>query len=127
MLSGLMSRWMMPRLCAYTSARATSLRMLTASRTDSGPRESRARSDSPSTNGMMKNGNPSVSPALSTGTMCGCWSAADNMISRLNRSTETVAASSYGKTFTTTVRPSELSRATNTDDIPPPPSSRSMV
>ena len=34
--------------------------MLTASRTDSGPRDSRARSDSPSTNGMMKYGSPSA-------------------------------------------------------------------
>ncbi len=41
------------------------------------------------------------------------------MISRLNRSTETVAASSYGSTFTTTVRPSALSRATKTVDMPP--------
>ena len=89
--------------------------MLTASRTESGPRDSLARSDSPSTNGMMKNGSPSaVSPALSTGTMCGCCSAAESMISRLNRSTETVAASSYGSTLTTTIRPSALSRATNT-------------
>src|SRR5215475_15899572 len=49
------------------------------------------------------------------------------MISRLNRSTETVAASSNGRTLMTTVRPSVLSRATNTLDIPPPPSSRSTV
>src|SRR3569833_493276 len=125
MLSGLMSRWMIPRPCAYWSARATSLRMLTASRTDSGPRASRARTDSPSTNGMMKNGSPSASPALSTGTMCGCCRAAESMISRLKRSTETLAASSYGRTFTTTIRPSTLSRATKTVDIPPPPSSRS--
>ena len=85
--------------------------MLTASRTESGPRDSRARSDSPSTNGMMKNGSRivgapassgAVSPALSTGTMCGCCSAAESMISRLNRSTETVAASSYGSTLMTT-------------------------
>src|SRR5215813_8371607 len=49
------------------------------------------------------------------------------MISRLNRSTETVAASSSGRTLMTTVRPSALSRATNTLDMPPPPSSRSRV
>ena len=85
---------------------------------------------------MMKNGSgvggdtdasAGISPALSTGTMCGCWSAAESMISRLNRSTETAAASSYGSTFTTTARPSALSRATKTVDMPPPPSSRSRV
>ena len=47
----------------------------------------RARSDSPSTNGIVKYGSPSVSPALSTGTMCGCWSRAASRISRWNRST----------------------------------------
>ena len=53
-LSGLMSRWTMPRSCAYASARATSCRRLTASVIESAPaRESRARSDSPSTNGIV--------------------------------------------------------------------------
>src|SRR5437870_3959441 len=49
------------------------------------------------------------------------------MISRLNRSTDTPAAISNGSTFTTMRRSSARSWATNTRDIPPPPSSRSMT
>jgi len=52
-LSGLMSRCTTPRACAYASARDTSRRMLTTSLTASGPRASRSRSDSPSTNGIV--------------------------------------------------------------------------
>ena len=101
--------------------------MLTVSLTESGPRVSRVRSDSPSMNGMMKNGSPSTSPELSTGTMCGCCNAADTRISRLKRSTETAAASSDGSTLTTTLRLSALSWATYTVAMPPPVSSRSSV
>ena len=54
-------------------------------------RASRARSDSPSTNGIVKYGSPSASPAVSSGTMCGCWSRAASWISRLNRSTRDAA------------------------------------
>ena len=87
----------------------------------------RERQGSPSTNGMMNQGSPSVSPAASTGTMCGCCNRAASMISRLNRSMLTLAAISGGSTFTTTCRASAVSVATNTLDMPPPPSSRSMV
>ena len=80
-----------------------------------------ARGDRPDRGGRY------VSPALRMPTMCGCWSAAPSMISRLQRSTDTDCASSCGSTLTTTQRPSALSSTTNTRDIPPPPSSRSMV
>ncbi len=54
MLSGLMSRWTMPCLCAMARASATSRMMRTASGTGSSPsRASLARSDSPSMKGMM--------------------------------------------------------------------------
>ena len=53
MFSGLMSRWTMPCECAYASARATSRRMLTASGTGTGPCWMRARSECPSTNGIV--------------------------------------------------------------------------
>ena len=125
-LSGLMSRCTTPRACAKASARATSLRMLTVCAIDSGPRASRVRSDSPSTNGIVKYGSPPVSPALSTPTMCGCWSAAESMISRRNLSADSSEAISGDRTFTTIWRWSFLSRATYTRLMPPPPSSDSM-
>ena len=53
-LSGLISRWITPCSCAYWSARATSRRMWTVSLIESAPsRLSRARNDSPSTNGIV--------------------------------------------------------------------------
>ena len=52
-LSGLMSRCTTPRWCAYASARVTSRRIPITSVTASGPRPSRARSDSPSTKGIV--------------------------------------------------------------------------
>ena len=53
-LSGLMSRCTTPCPCAYSSARATSRRMAVTSRSGSAPSlASRARSDSPSTNGIV--------------------------------------------------------------------------
>ena len=127
-LSGLMSRCTIPRSCAYANAATISRRIRIASLTGNSPcRARRARSDSPSTNGMVKYGSPFASPAESSGTMCGCWSFAASRISRLNRSSDTCAAVSLGNTFTTTLRPSASSSATNTRDIPPPPSSRSSV
>ena len=68
-----------------------------------------------------------MSPAVSTGTMFACCSAATVWISRSNRSTLIPCASSGESTFTTTLRLSRSSSATNTRDIPPPPSSRSSV
>ena len=54
MFSGLMSRWMTPCACAYPSAAATSRAMPSASSTGSCfSRARRARSDSPSTYGMV--------------------------------------------------------------------------
>ena len=53
-LSGLMSRWTMPRLCAYCSARAMSPKMRRISTVVSGVGSpSRTRSDSPSTYGIV--------------------------------------------------------------------------
>ncbi len=59
--------------------------------------------------------------------MCGCCSRAAIAISRLKRSAESVAATSDESTFTTMCRPSALSVATNTRDIPPRGSSRSRT
>ena len=127
-LSGLMSRCTTPASCAKASALATSRSTRIASITGSSPRwASWARSDSPFTYGIVKNGRPSDAPAVRSGTMCGCWSCAASEISRLNRSTETCPAMSDGNTFTTTFRPSARSVATKTRDMPPPPSSRSRV
>src|SRR6476619_6701324 len=58
--------------------------------------------------------------------MCGCWSEAASWISRRKRSMFTAADISGGSTLMTTWRPSAVSRARNTCDMPPPPSSRSM-
>ena len=77
--------------------------------------------------GIVKYGSPPVSPATSSGTMCGCWRRAARLISRLNRSIDTPEAISGGSTFTTTDRPRAVSSATKTLDMPPPPSSRSSV
>ena len=90
-------------------------------------RPRRARSDSPSTNGIVKYGTPAALPAVSTGTMFACCSDAAVRISRWNRSALISAASSVESTFTTTLRLSCVSSARNTSDIPPPPSSRSSV
>ena len=49
------------------------------------------------------------------------------MISRRNRSTDTAAARSGDRTLTTTSRASAVSRARNTRDMPPPPSSRPIT
>ena len=49
------------------------------------------------------------------------------MISRLNRSAEIVAVTCGGRSLMTTRRSSLSSRATNTRDMPPPPSSRSRT
>ena len=65
---------------------------------------------------------PSMAPAESSGTMCGFWSRAASAISRLNRSVDTPAAISAGSTLITTRRCRAVSSATNTRDIPPPPS-----
>ena len=127
-LSGLMSRCTTPRACAYAKARATSRRTLVVSVIERAPSvASRARSDWPSTYGIVKYGRPFVSPAVSTGTMFACCMDAARRISRSNRSALSAAASSGASTLTTTRRPSRFSRATNTRDIPPPPSSRSSV
>src|SRR5688572_22496012 len=58
-------------------------------------------------------------------TTCGCCSRAMSWISRRKRSALTPADCSSESTFTTTSRSSDRSCATNTRDIPPPPSSRS--
>ena len=126
MLSGLISRWMIPRSCAYASALATSRNTLTTSAIgNSRTRSIRARSDSPSIYGMLNHGSPCSDPTLSTGTMCGCCSRANNKVSRLKRSTFTTAANSLGSTFNTIWRRRARSSARKTRDIPPPPSSRS--
>src|SRR5439155_10890053 len=91
------------------------------------PRASRSRSDSPSTSGMVKYGRSATSPAVSSGTMWGWWHRAQSAISRSNRSALVPAATSGRRTLTTTCRPSLLSVATKTRDIPPAGSSRSIV
>jgi hypothetical protein len=48
-------------------------------------------------------------------------------LSRVNRSAERPSVSSGAMTLTTTCRPSAVSVATQTRDMPPPPSSRSRV
>ena len=101
--------------------------MLTTSAIGSGPPDSLCRSDSPSTNGMVKYGSPLLSPAESTGTMLAWLSEAASWISRSKRSIESPCASSGDTTLITTLRRSRVSSATYTRDIPPPPSSRSMV
>jgi hypothetical protein len=53
--------------------------------------------------------------------------ARDTWISRSKRAAERPAARSGSSTFTTRRRPRRVSRATNTRDMPPPPSSRSSV
>ena len=88
------------------------------------PDARRMRRDCPSTYGIVKYGRPSVSPAVSKGTMFACCSDAATRISRSNRSVLMAPASSGASTFTTTVRPRRTSSARNTRDIPPPPSSR---
>ena len=62
-----------------------------------------------------------------TGTMFACCSDAASWISRSNRPVLSVAARSGESTLITTRRPSRFSTATNTRDMPPPPSSRSMA
>src|SRR4029078_1902785 len=59
--------------------------------------------------------------------MFACWSAAAVWISRSNRSTLIPCASAGDSSLTTTFRRSAVSSATNTRDMPPPPSSRSSV
>ncbi len=126
-LSGLMSRCTIPRSCAKARARATSRRMLTVIGTESARSlVRRARSDSPSTNGITKYGSPSASPAAITPTMLGCCRLAEVRISRRNRSRDSPSAMSSRSTLTTTSRASDPSCARNTRDIPPPPISRSM-
>ena len=127
-LSGLMSRCTTPFWCAYASALAISRKSRRLSLTGSSPwRASRARSDSPVDERHREERHALHLAGESSGTMCGCWSRAARAISRLKRSIETPAASSGGRTFTTTVRPSAVSFAVKTRDIPPPPSSRSRV
>ncbi len=60
MFSGLMSRCTTSLPCANASARVTSTSVLTVSRMDIGPRASRVRNDTPSTNGITKYGRPSI-------------------------------------------------------------------
>src|SRR5258707_8602587 len=95
--------------------------------TEIGPCASRARRLSPSTNGMLYHGRLSTSPAVMTGTICACCSPAARAISRSNRAVFTPAANSGDSTLTTTFRWNRVSSARKTRDIPPPPSSRSMV
>ena len=60
--------------------------------------------------------------------MCGCCSVAASAISRLNRSTETCADHLGGKHLHHDLAAERASPcATNTRDMPPPPSSRSTV
>src|SRR4026207_574585 len=101
--------------------------MLVVWRTESGPRVSRARSDSPGMKGMRKYGSAPTSPARSTGRVVGGVRGATVMISRRNRSTDTAAARSGDRTLTTTSRASVVSRARKTRDMPPPPSSRPIT
>src|ERR1041385_6994631 len=59
-------------------------------------------------------------PAVSSGTMWGCWSRAANWISRRNRSRLTPAVSSGGSTLITTRRPRARSTAPKAPPPPPP-------
>ena len=60
-LSGLMSRWTTPRAGAYANADAISRSRRTPAFSGSSPcLASRARSDSPSTNGIVKYGTPAA-------------------------------------------------------------------
>src|SRR5258708_7973025 len=95
--------------------------------TEIGPCASRTRRLSPSTNGMLYHGRLSTSPAVMTGTICACCSPAARAISRSNRAVFTPAANSGDSTLTTTLRWNRVSSARKTRDMPPPPSSRSMV
>ena len=126
-LSGLMSRCTIPRAWAYASALVTSRRIASTSPMGSPLPSRRLRSDSPSTYGMVNQGRPSTSPAASTGTMLACCREAASRISRSNRWALSPCTSSGFRTLMTTLRESRASWATNTRDIPPPPSSRSMA
>src|SRR4029078_3002432 len=76
---------------------------------------------------MLYHGIPSATPVLRTGTMFGCCSEAASFTSREKRSADISPPISLCRSFTTPLRPSAVSCARNTRDIPPPPSSRSTV
>ena len=124
-LSGLMSRCTTPRPCANSSARAMSRRMLMTSASDSAaPASSRARSDSPSTKGIVYQGMPFVSPADNTGTMFAAGGRGDlNLPEPLGVDSRGELASQH---LHHDRRRRRFSIARKTRDIPPPPSSRSM-
>ena len=106
MLSGLMSRWTTPLMrvterVGDVAQDADRLRRRAAS-----PRGARrSRSDSPSTNGIVKYGSPSACPTRAPARCADAGARAASWISRLNRSMLSAAASSGGSTFTTTRAP----------------------
>ena len=123
--SGLMSRCTTPCACEYARAEAISRSRRRAACGEGGSAEvSASRSDCPSTYGMVKYGSPSASPAVSSGTMCGCCSDAATRISRRNRSWLISAESAGLSTLMTTILPSAISSARNTRLMPPAVSSR---
>ncbi|MEO6066979.1 MAG: hypothetical protein ABIQ41_03220 [Gemmatimonadales bacterium] len=76
--------------------------------------------------GITYHAKPSAEPAVSSGTIWGCWREAATWISRAKRSVCTLAAISGGSTFTTTARARWTSVPKKTRLIPPPGISRSI-
>ena len=127
MFAGLTSRWMMPCRCEKSSAPHTSARIDDARRGSSGPsRRTMSRSVSPCTSSITMNGTvpigPSVSPVSYTATMEEWFSSAAFFASRRKRSRKfSSRARSARIIFTATSRPSSVSDASYTSDMPPTP------
>ena len=113
MFAGLISRWMMPDVCAASSAPVRAVAISTNSPSSSGPRASRRCSVSPCSSSITRNDTLSVAaPTSWIVQIFGCWSAATARASRSNRARRSgSAATSGGSTLTATVRSSRVSRA----------------
>ena len=127
-LSGLMSRWMMPRSWAYCKPRATWSAYPAACSSEIAPS---ARTISPRlrphTNSMLMKWNPSAFPTSCTCTIFEWFNWAALSASRVKRvSASGFSAKRAGKTLSATSRSSEICRARNTAPIPPAPSRRNI-
>src|SRR5919199_719442 len=124
MFAGLMSRWMMPRACRWSTPPAIARRIRTASSGSSGPSAIRWASVGPSTSSMMSSTSPSSSIASYSVTMFGWLSDAATRISRRKRGPISADDGSGGSRLIATRRPSSQSSARKTDAIAPAPSRR---
>ncbi len=123
MFSGFRSRCTIPAWCAFARPLAICVATSSAFLTGSGPSSSSWRSVQPSISSIARYGDVSARPTSKIVTMLGWLSAEAERASSAKRARPSgLPRSSFGSTFSATLRPSRVSSARYTSPIPPAPS-----